>query len=61
MGIGSEGYKAIEMDRKFIGIELKESYYNEAVKNISNARALTKSQIKMFTWITLEVADITEN
>ena len=48
MGIGSEGYKAIEMDRKFIGIELKESYYNEAVKNISNARALTKSQINMF-------------
>jgi len=33
-GIGSEGYKAVEMGRKSIGIELKESYYNVAVKNM---------------------------
>ena len=31
-GIGSEGYQAIEMDRRFIGFELKESYYRQAVK-----------------------------
>jgi DNA modification methylase len=31
-GIGSEGYEAISMERKFIGIELKPSYYNQAVK-----------------------------
>jgi len=36
MGIGSEGYVAIEKGRKFIGCELKESYFNQAVKNISN-------------------------
>ena len=36
-GIGSEGYKAIEMDRRFIGIELKSSYYNEALKNLKQA------------------------
>lgn len=36
MGIGSEGYCAIEMGRKFIGIELKQSYFNQAVKNIQN-------------------------
>lgn len=33
-GIGSEGYVAVEMGRKFIGAELKESYYRQAVANI---------------------------
>lgn len=35
-GIGSEGYQAIKMGRKFIGIELKSSYYNQAVQNIKS-------------------------
>jgi len=30
-GIGSEGYVALEMGRKFLGIELKESYFKQAV------------------------------
>lgn len=34
MGIGSEGYVALEMGRKFIGVELKESYYKQAVANL---------------------------
>jgi DNA modification methylase/superfamily II DNA or RNA helicase len=34
MGIGSEGFKSLEMGRKFIGIELKESYFDLAVKNL---------------------------
>lgn len=38
-GIGSEGYVAVEMDRKFIGIELKESYYNQAIANLYQADA----------------------
>lgn len=33
-GIGSEGYESIRLGRKFIGIELKPSYYNQAVKNL---------------------------
>ena len=33
-GIGSEGYEAIQMDRKYIGIELKESYFIQMVKNL---------------------------
>ena len=36
MGIGSECYKAIEMGRRAVGVELKESYYNQAVKNIQS-------------------------
>lgn len=38
MGIGSEGYVALQMGRKFVGIELKQSYYAQAVKNLT-ARA----------------------
>ena len=37
MGVGSEVYSALMMGRKGIGIELKTSYYNQAVKNISLA------------------------
>lgn len=47
MGIGSEIYKAIEMGRKGVGIELKESYYNVAVKNIKNIELKTR-QKKLF-------------
>lgn len=43
MGIGSEGYVAIEKGRKFIGCELKESYFNQAVKNIESAGFKTAS------------------
>lgn len=37
-GIGSEGYCAVKMGRKSIGIELKESYFNLAVKNMESTR-----------------------
>ena len=37
MGIGSEGYCAVKMGRKFIGCELKKSYYDQALKNLENA------------------------
>lgn len=36
MGIGSEIYEAVKLDRKGIGIELKESYFEQAVKNIQS-------------------------
>jgi len=38
LGIGSEVYSAIEMGRKGIGFELKESYFRQAVKNLANAK-----------------------
>ena len=47
MGIGSEGYVALKLDRKFIGIELKKSYYEQAVKNLIEADSL-KKQATMF-------------
>ena len=36
-GIGSEGFVALELDRRFIGVELKESYYQQARKNLRSA------------------------
>ena len=35
-GIGSEGYVAVEMGRRFVGAELKESYYRQAVANLQS-------------------------
>ena len=46
-GIASEGYQAIKMGRKFIGIELKDSYYKQAVLNLQKASELTED-IKLF-------------
>lgn len=37
MGIGSEGVVALEMGRRFIGAELKESYYRQAITNLRDA------------------------
>lgn len=36
-GIGSEGYESVRMGRKFIGIELKESYYLTALRHLKSA------------------------
>lgn len=33
-GIGSEGVVSVEMGRRFIGIELKDSYYKQAAENL---------------------------
>lgn len=46
-GIGSEGYVSLKMGRRFVGSELKPSYYNQAVKNLTAAVAPEK-QIKLF-------------
>ena len=46
-GIGSEVYQSVLRDRNAIGIELKESYYNAAVKNCNNA-LLQRNQLKIF-------------
>jgi hypothetical protein len=40
-GIGSEGYVALQAGRRFIGAELKESYWTQALKNLKAAKAHT--------------------
>ncbi len=38
-GIGSEGYGALKLGRKFVGSELKRSYFEQACANLTNAKA----------------------
>ncbi len=36
MGVGSEVYQSVKSGRKAIGIELKESYFNQAIRNLES-------------------------
>lgn len=47
LGIGSEVYQALKMGRRGLGIELKDSYYNQAVANCSMVENAPK-QVKLF-------------
>lgn len=47
LGIGSEVYKAVQNGRKGIGIELKDSYFETACKNVTNAMS-KKLQLSLF-------------
>ena len=46
-GIGSEGYIAVKMGRRFIGVELKPSYFEQAALNLRNAE-IERSQQTLF-------------
>lgn len=48
MGIGSEGYCALRAGRKFIGCELKHSYFRQSIINLRGATA----QVDMFGNVT---------
>jgi hypothetical protein len=37
MGIGSEGWSALKAKRRFVGTELKKSYFQQACRNLDNA------------------------
>lgn len=39
MGIGSEGFVALKQRRRFVGVELKDSYFRVAAKNLAAAEA----------------------
>jgi hypothetical protein len=44
MGVGSEVYVALLLGRRAIGVELKPSYYRQAVRNIALAQAPAREQ-----------------
>jgi DNA modification methylase len=49
MGVGSEVYSPVSLKRKAIGVELKDSYYNQAVQNLENVNdRFPDNQIKIF-------------
>jgi DNA modification methylase len=47
-GIGSEGYVALQEGRRFVGAELKGSYWEQARKNLETIANGTKKQIGLF-------------
>jgi DNA modification methylase len=49
MGVGSEVYSPLSLGRKAIGIELKDSYYKQALLNIADSEKRFKDkQLKLF-------------
>lgn len=46
-GVGSEGYTALKLGRRFYGTELKDEYFNEALKNLKAAIAERKRAINL--------------
>jgi len=42
MGVGSEVFESVRLGRRGIGVELKPSYYRQAVKNIAHARTISQ-------------------
>ena len=38
-GIGSEGYVALKQKRKFVGVELKKEYWEQAARHLNNAES----------------------
>jgi DNA modification methylase len=51
MGVGSEVYSPVSLGRKAIGIELKDSYYKQAVLNLKEAKnrfATEDNQLSLF-------------
>lgn len=47
-GIGSEGYAALKMGRRFVGAELKRSYFEQACRNLEYAEKLGNAQGGLF-------------
>jgi DNA modification methylase len=47
LGIGSEAYQALKDGRRAIGCELKDSYFDVAVRNCRKA-AMEKNQLQLF-------------
>ncbi len=50
MGIGSEVYQSVKMGRKAIGIELKDAYFEQAVKNMQSLKQ-EKAQMTLFDFL----------
>lgn len=49
MGVGSEVFQSVAMGRKAIGVELKESYYRQACKNVELALRPVEEQADLLS------------
>lgn len=48
MGVGSEVYSPVSMDRFGIGVELKETYFNQAVENLAEVKYRFQNALTLF-------------
>lgn len=48
-GIGSEGYVAVKLGRRFYGCEIKDEYHAAAVKNLARAAAAPPDSLPLFS------------
>lgn len=49
MGVGSEVYSPVSMGRFAIGIELKDTYFNQSIKNLKDVKnRFADNQVKLF-------------
>jgi DNA modification methylase len=53
MGVGSEVYSAVRNGRKGIGIELKSSYYKQAIMNLNSLEDIESKTDNMFSGVNL--------
>ena len=49
MGVGSEVYSPVSLGRKAIGIELKDSYFKQAIQNMKDAKNRFKAEIEQIS------------
>lgn len=54
MGVGSEIYSAVRLGRRGVGIELKSSYFRQAVKNLESVNIESTSEPTLFDWALAE-------
>jgi hypothetical protein len=46
MGVGSEVYSPVSLGRKAIGIELKDSYFKQAILNLKESKNRFKDKVQ---------------
>lgn len=56
-GIGSEGHVALRMGRKFVGVELKPSYYQQACRNLDETTGASQTELFSSAQVTTESVD----
>ncbi len=59
-GIGSEGYCAVQMGRRFLGYELKRSYFEQACANLAAAARQGHSQRGLFDAPDTDAAEVAD-